>query len=68
MRATTERPEAVAAGVARLVGTDRQKIIANVQILLDDPIAYAQMAHASNPFGDGRAAEHIVKRLLEEEK
>jgi UDP-N-acetylglucosamine 2-epimerase (non-hydrolysing) len=57
MRDTTERPEAVAACTARLVGTDRDQIVANVRSLLDDADAYAAMANAVNPYGDGRAAE-----------
>jgi UDP-N-acetylglucosamine 2-epimerase (non-hydrolysing) len=66
MRETTERPEAVAAGVARLVGANRQKIVESVHALLDDPAAYASMAHAVNPFGTGQAAQIIVNRLMEE--
>ena len=57
IRETTERPEGVAAGTARLVGTDRQNIVAAAKRLLDDPVEYARMAHAANPYGDGRAAE-----------
>ena len=55
-RDTTERPEAVAAGTVRLVGTDEDAIVAEVSRLLDDPAAYARMARATNPYGDGRAA------------
>jgi UDP-N-acetylglucosamine 2-epimerase (non-hydrolysing) len=66
LRDTTERPEAVEAGVARLVGTDPDRIAEPVESLLDDPVAYARMAHPENPFGDGRAAERIVRRLVEE--
>jgi UDP-N-acetylglucosamine 2-epimerase (non-hydrolysing) len=66
LRDTTERPEAVEAGVARLVGTDAHAIVASVEALLDDPVAYAHMAHPENPFGDGRAAERIVQELVEE--
>ncbi len=64
MRDTTERPEAVAAGVARLVGTNRDQIMENVNRLLQDKAAYRRMAQAGNPFGDGTAAQKIVKRLL----
>ena len=53
------------AGAARVVGTDPQRIIAEAERLLDDPAAYAAMAHAVNPYGDGRAAERIVAALLE---
>lgn len=59
MRDTTERPEAVAAGVVRLVGSDRAVIATETRRLLDDPIAYASMSAAGNPYGDGRAAERI---------
>lgn len=61
MRETTERPEGVAAGTARLVGTDCDRIVAGVAELLDDPAAYAAMARAHNPFGDGHAAPRIAR-------
>ena len=64
LRQVTERPEAIEAGTARLVGTDADRIEAEVQRLLDDPAAYGAMAHAVNPFGDGHAAERIVEALL----
>ena len=64
MRETTERPEGVAAGTARLVGTDPDTIVEAVSHLLDDAAAYAQMAHAVNPYGDGRARFRIVEALL----
>jgi UDP-N-acetylglucosamine 2-epimerase (non-hydrolysing) len=64
MRAVTERPEGVAAGTVRLVGTDTSRIVAETRRLLDDPQAYAAMAHAINPYGDGHAAERIVAALL----
>jgi UDP-N-acetylglucosamine 2-epimerase (non-hydrolysing) len=64
LRQVTERPEAIEAGTARLVGTDADRIEAEVRRLLDDPAAYAAMAHAVNPFGDGHAAERIVEALL----
>jgi UDP-N-acetylglucosamine 2-epimerase len=64
-RDTTERPEAVEAGTARLVGTGTSALTAAIANLLDDPIAYRCMAQARNPFGDGRAAERIVDRLVE---
>jgi UDP-N-acetylglucosamine 2-epimerase (non-hydrolysing) len=60
MRATTERPEAVEAGTARLVGTDEQAIVAAVSRLLTDRAAYEAMARAHNPYGDGRAAVRIA--------
>ena len=65
LRDTTERPEAIEAGVARLVGTDFALIVDAVESLLDDPAAYRSMTHCENPFGDGRAAERIVNRLVE---
>jgi UDP-N-acetylglucosamine 2-epimerase len=64
-RNTTERPEAVHAGTAMLVGTDRAELVGAATKLLDDAAAYAAMAHAENPFGDGRAAPRIVQRLRE---
>ncbi len=64
MRETTERPEAVDAGTARLVGTDTQRIMAEVSRLLDDAEAYEDMARAVNPYGDGRARYRIVDALL----
>ena len=60
MRETTERPEGIAAGTARLVGTDADRIVREVTRLLDDPEAHAAMARAHNPFGDGHAAERIA--------
>jgi UDP-N-acetylglucosamine 2-epimerase (non-hydrolysing) len=63
MRETTERPEGVAAGTARLVGTDADRIVRETNRLLDDPAAYAAMAQAHNPFGDGHAAERIADLL-----
>jgi UDP-N-acetylglucosamine 2-epimerase (non-hydrolysing) len=60
MRETTERPEAVAAGTANLVGTDRERIVGEAARLLDDAEAYRAMAQAHNPYGDGQAAERIA--------
>jgi UDP-N-acetylglucosamine 2-epimerase (non-hydrolysing) len=65
LRDTTERAEAVDAGVARLVGTTPAAVYGAVTMLLDDPAAYAAMAHQENPFGDGRAAVRIVEALAE---
>ncbi|GAA2157532.1 UDP-N-acetylglucosamine 2-epimerase [Humibacillus xanthopallidus] len=65
MRDTTERPEAVEAGTVRLVGTDGATIRRAVDELLDDPLAYAEMAGAVNPYGDGRAAERCVAAIAE---
>lgn len=64
LREVTERPEGVAAGTARVVGTDPARIIAEAERLLDDEVAYAGMACAVNPYGDGHAAERIVGILL----
>ena len=65
MRTVTERPEGVQAGTVRLVGTDPQEIVTQACHLLDDPQAYAAMAQAINPYGDGNAATRIVNALLE---
>ncbi len=61
MRNTTERPEAIKSGTARLVGTDSAAIVKEVSLLLDDVKSYEKMAHAANPYGDGRACERIVE-------
>jgi UDP-N-acetylglucosamine 2-epimerase (non-hydrolysing) len=60
MRDTTERPEGVTAGTAKLVGTDKNRIVSEIFTLLDDEAAYSTMARAHNPFGDGKAAERIA--------
>jgi len=60
MRDTTERPEAVEMGTAKLVGTDMESIIAGVTTLLTDKKAYATMANAVNPYGDGKACDRIL--------
>jgi UDP-N-acetylglucosamine 2-epimerase (non-hydrolysing) len=65
LRDTTERPEAIEAGVARLVGTNPDMIVQSVARLLDDALAYAEMAHPENPFGDGLASRRIVRALAE---
>lgn len=65
LRDKTERPEGVAAGVLKLVGTDPGRIVEETSRLLDDPAAYDAMAHAENPFGDGHAADRIVKGILD---
>jgi UDP-N-acetylglucosamine 2-epimerase (non-hydrolysing) len=61
LRDTTERPEAVAAGTAKLIGTTSEKIFAVTSELLSNPGAYEAMANAINPFGDGHAAEYILE-------
>jgi UDP-N-acetylglucosamine 2-epimerase (non-hydrolysing) len=63
MRDTTERQEAVDAGVVRLVGTEVRAIVDGVSQLLDDSTAYNQMRRGGNPYGDGRACERIVNAL-----
>jgi UDP-N-acetylglucosamine 2-epimerase (non-hydrolysing) len=60
MRDTTERPEGVVAGTAKLIGTDQDRIVSEVFTLLDDKAAYSAMARAHNPFGDGHAAARIA--------
>ena len=64
MRRETERPEAVAAGTAKLAGVERQTIVDMASELLESPEAYAAMAKAVNPYGDGRASERIVQAIL----
>lgn len=63
LREKTERPEALEAGTAKLVGTDPARIVDEARRLLQDPEAHAAMAQAKNPFGDGRAAGRIVELL-----
>ena len=63
MRDTTERPEALEAGTVKLVGTDYNKIVSEVSLLLDDTAYYDKMSKAVNPYGDGLACGRIVERL-----
>ncbi|QPL53815.1 non-hydrolyzing UDP-N-acetylglucosamine 2-epimerase [Vibrio navarrensis] len=63
MRDTTERPEAVAAGTVKLVGTDVEKIVSNLNTLLTDTEAYQAMSFAHNPYGDGKACQRILDSL-----
>ena len=63
MRDTTERPEALSAGTVKLVGTNYDKILSNVSVLLDDTVAYEKMSKAVNPYGDGLACGRIVKKF-----
>lgn len=63
MRDTTERPEAVEAGTVKLVGTDYDQIVSNVERLLTEELAYAEMSRANNPYGDGNACSYIVEVL-----
>lgn len=64
MRDETERPEGLRAGTLELVGPHRQRIVGAARRLLSDNAAYARMAHAANPYGDGHAAERIVQWLM----
>ncbi|MEM7509441.1 MAG: UDP-N-acetylglucosamine 2-epimerase (non-hydrolyzing), partial [Bacteroidota bacterium] len=64
MRETTERPEAVAAGTVKLVGTDKERIYQSVKELLENEQSYVQMSQANNPYGDGLAAKKIVEFYL----
>jgi UDP-N-acetylglucosamine 2-epimerase (non-hydrolysing) len=66
MREKTERPEALIAGGAKLVGTDPARIVAETGALLDDPAAYAHMAQERLPYGDGQAAQRIVRLMAQE--
>ena len=66
MRNTTERPEGIAAGTLKLVGTEEEPIYQNIKLLLDDQDAYRSMSHASNPYGDGYASVRIADILAKE--
>lgn len=63
MREVTERPEAVKAGTVRLVGANRERIMANVSELLENELSYKKMSHAHNPYGDGKACGRIIDVL-----
>ena len=67
MRDTTERPEALVSGTVHLVGTDYNKIVNEVSLLLEDADAYNKMSKAVNPYGDGKACNRIVRILNGEE-
>jgi UDP-N-acetylglucosamine 2-epimerase (non-hydrolysing) len=64
LRQDTERPEGVEAGCARIVGTEPDRIVLETERLLQDAGEYRRMAHCANPYGDGRAAERILKIIL----
>jgi len=64
LREVTERPEGVQASTVRLVGADEQKIEELAMLLLTSPAEHAKMAHATNPYGDGHAAEKIIRTLV----
>ena len=65
MRDTTERPEAIAAGTVKLVGTDHNRIVKHINQLLLDPDAYQAMSYAHNPYGDGKACARILDSLVQ---
>lgn len=64
LREVTERPEGVAAGTVKLVGTDKDTILNEASLLLDNPAAYQSMSQAVNPYGDGKASQRIVSSLI----
>lgn len=66
LRDTTERPEAVDAGTVKLVGTAYDDVLRETSLLLDDSKYYQSMAEAANPYGDGRACERIIRKVLHE--
>ena len=66
MRDVTERPEAVAAGAVRLVGTDPARIVGALESVLGNAEVYAAMTHAKSPYGDGHAAQRIAEVLASE--
>jgi UDP-N-acetylglucosamine 2-epimerase len=65
-RETTERPEAMELGLAKLVGSDEELLFSAMRALLDDPDAYARMSRVANPYGDGRASCRIARELMAE--
>ena len=65
LRDTTERPEGIAAGTLKLVGTDEETIYKEAKKLLTDKNAYDKMSKASNPYGDGHASERIADAIIE---
>jgi len=64
LRDTTERPEGVAAGTLKLVGVNKEDILREARVLLDDNVAFEAMADAKNPYGDGLASQKIVHAIL----
>ena len=63
LRTETERPEAVAAGTVKVIGTDTARVIAEAEALISDKSEYDKMAAAQNPYGDGHASERIIKAI-----
>jgi UDP-N-acetylglucosamine 2-epimerase (non-hydrolysing) len=66
MREVTERPEGVKAGAVKIIGTKAAKISSSIERLLSDRAEYQKMTSAGNPYGDGKAAERIVRIILEQ--
>ena len=64
LREETERPEAVEAGVAKLIGTNKERVYSEVEILLNSKDIYKKMSKSVNPYGDGKASERIIKKIL----
>ena len=64
LRDETERPEAVKAGVVKLIGTNEERICREVDLLLNSREKYAEMSKSINPYGDGKASERIIKKIL----
>jgi UDP-N-acetylglucosamine 2-epimerase (non-hydrolysing) len=64
LRDVTERPEAIEAGTAELVGTNIENIVKSLEELLHNKVKYNKMSNASNPYGDGNASERILKAIL----
>ena len=64
LRDTTERPEAVAAGTVKLIGTDRERVYSEAKLLLTDKAEYSRMAESCNPYGDGQASRRIIQAIL----
>src|SRR5258705_9255714 len=67
LRKVTERPEAVAAGTVKIVGTDTERIVRAASEVLDNAAAYSAMSAVHNPYGDGKACERIIASLREEQ-
>ena len=65
LRDTTERPEAVEAGTVKLIGTEYEDVLRETNLLLDDAEHYKKMAEATNPYGDGKACERIIRAILQ---
>ena len=65
LRDTTERPEAVDAGTVKLIGTEYEDVLREINLLLDDAEHYKKMAEATNPYGDGKACERIIRAILQ---